>query len=257
MRNLLLVVLGIAIGAIGSYLVLCSGSDPEAASSPAGAEELQSIPDTVSYAIGFSLSLEVAAGLAFDEVEVRAGDMVKGFSDGMTGQTPAVDGDKMQDALYKLHDEVVVRSSRKLQEVNVGYAELCKANAAVSKTYLEEHRAKPGVEVLDNGIQYEVVDSGAGESPGPRDIVVVSFKAELIDGTVSAEQESVEFYIPDMLPAVGQLMMQMKTGDHWIVTVPPAQGFGAAGKPPHIGPNEVVIVDVTLEGIKSPEEVSR
>jgi FKBP-type peptidyl-prolyl cis-trans isomerase FklB len=43
----------------------------------------------------------------------------------------------------------------------------------------------------------------------------------------------------------------MKAGSKWRIHVPPALGYGEQGSPPAIGPNEVLVFEITLVGSRS------
>lgn len=92
--------------------------------------------------------------------------------------------------------------------------------------------------------------SGQGASPGPNDVVVVAFQARLIDRTLISEENEFRAEIAGMISAPRPSSSRMKPGDRWIVAIPSEQAFGIAGREPVVGPNEAVLVDVTLMEIK-------
>jgi len=42
----------------------------------------------------------------------------------------------------------------------------------------------------------------------------------------------------------------MRVGSKWQIGLPPEQAHGLAGKPPIIGPNQALLVDVELLGVE-------
>ena len=51
-------------------------------------------------------------------------------------------------------------------------------------TFLEQNKAKEGVETTSSGLQYKVLEEGGGRSPGPEDTVTVHYRGTLISGQV-------------------------------------------------------------------------
>lgn len=127
---------------------------------------------------------------------------------------------------------------------------LAEANLSKSRTFQEEFGQKTGVTTLSTGIQYEVVVGGSGGWVAPDGTVVVTFKGKLLDGYVFGEAEQKEIRVSTMLPGGRDIVKRMRVGDRWNVAIPPDQAFGIGGRTPDIGPNETLLIDVTLLAIK-------
>ena len=101
----------------------------------------------------------------------------------------------------------------------------------------------------DSGLQYEVLESGDGATPGLTDTVSVYYHGTFEDGRVF--DSSVERGRPIDLPVNGviagwtEALQIMKEGDKWRLTVPPELGYGAAGTGPIPG-NTTLIFEVTM-----------
>ena len=50
--------------------------------------------------------------------------------------------------------------------------------------FLEQNKSKEGVKTLPSGLQYRLIEEGAGRSPGPEDEVTVNYRGTLISGQV-------------------------------------------------------------------------
>ena len=142
-------------------------------------------------------------------------------------------------------------------EEEVGVAEV-EATAAEPLTPLEAGRAflasnamREGVTTTDSGLQYEVLASGDGASPGPTDVVRTHYHGTLVDGRVfdSSVQkgEPLEIGLNRVISGWTEGMQMMRVGDKWKLFIPPELGYGEHGAPGSIiGPNETLIFEVEL-----------
>ena len=108
---------------------------------------------------------------------------------------------------------------------------------------------KQPVKELENGVTYEVINSGSGKSPTPGDRVEVHYHGTLLSGEVfdsSVERgKTSTFNVSRVIPGFSMALLKMKEGDKWRVTIPSAQAYGkqGAGK---IGPDETLIFVIEL-----------
>jgi|TARA_B100002003_G_scaffold118133_1_gene108974 FKBP-type peptidyl-prolyl cis-trans isomerase FklB len=100
-----------------------------------------------------------------------------------------------------------------------------------------------------SGLQYEILESGSGATPGPTDTVSAHYHGTFEDGRVF--DSSVERGEPIDLPVNGviagwtEALQMMKEGDKWRLTVPPKLGYGADGVGPIPG-NSTLVFEVEL-----------
>lgn len=200
----------------------------------------------ISYGVGYGLAYEVAAGLAYDEVDVDAAIVGRGFTDGLSGQTSAIEPRKLEQVMVRLEDEVQKRVAEKLKASDPDFARRCEENLAASRAFVESQRQRPGMKTFDNGIVYEVIESGNGPSPSEAGRAVVAGRILLPDGSVVSEAERVSVYVDTATDAARYVLPKMKVGDHWRVVVPPELAYGVGGKAPLIGPNMALVYDVKL-----------
>ncbi len=108
---------------------------------------------------------------------------------------------------------------------------------------------KQVVEELENGVTYEVINSGSGKTPTPGDRVEVHYHGTLLSGEVfdsSVERgKTSTFDVSRVIPGFSMALLKMKEGDKWRVTIPSGQAYGkqGAGK---IGPDETLIFVIEL-----------
>jgi FKBP-type peptidyl-prolyl cis-trans isomerase len=99
-----------------------------------------------------------------------------------------------------------------------------------------------------------VLKAGSGVKPTEADIVKSQYKGALIDGTIfeqSAVGNPPSIKVAPLMPGLKEAIKLMPVGSKWQVYIPPELGFGAAGKPPKVGPDAVLIYDLELLGINS------
>ena len=127
------------------------------------------------------------------------------------------------------------------------------ANLEKGAVYLEDNSKVIGVKTTDSGLQYMVLQEGAGtEHPGATDRVKVHYHGTLIDGTVfdsSVERgEPISFGLNQVIKGWTEGLQLMVVGEKTRLFIPSELGYGnrPAGK---IGPGSVLIFDVELLGI--------
>jgi FKBP-type peptidyl-prolyl cis-trans isomerase FklB len=103
---------------------------------------------------------------------------------------------------------------------------------------------------LPNGIQYKVLRAGTGPSPRPDDVVVVTYKALTLDGTIAGQGESREVRVGSAIPGAAAVIQMMNRGAKWQVALPPELAHGSAGKYPEVGANETLFGEIELLEIK-------
>ena len=121
------------------------------------------------------------------------------------------------------------------------------------QAFLAENALRANVVTTASGLQYEVLASGNGAAPGPRDIVTTHYHGTFIDGRVfdsSVERGAPTAFPVDLVIRGWQEGLQlMKVGDKWKLYVPPDLGYGAEGAGA-IGPNETLIFEVELLNVQ-------
>ena len=124
------------------------------------------------------------------------------------------------------------------------------ALAETGAAFLAKNAKKPGVTVTASGLQYEVIKSGEGRSPGPTDQVTVHYRGTLIDGrefdSSYKRGKPATFPLNRVITGWTEGLQLMKEGDTWRFFIPPQLGYGQRGAGRLIGPNETLIFEVEL-----------
>lgn len=128
---------------------------------------------------------------------------------------------------------------------------------AANAAFLAADARKPGTVVRSSGVQYRVLKSGFGRRPGGNDIIRISYKVSLINGTV------VDGSVPALPSALAmssltmagltEMLPLMREGDRWQFAVPANLALGSKGSANGaIPPDQTLVFDLTLVSAAPP-----
>jgi peptidylprolyl isomerase len=119
-------------------------------------------------------------------------------------------------------------------------------------------KTKPKVEIPDceppSTLIVKDLKKGTGKTAKPSDEVKVQYvglnfkTGEEFDSSWS-RHEPITFPLEQVIPGWTQGMAGMKVGGRRELIIPPALGYGAAGSPPSIPPNETLVFVIDLLGV--------
>jgi FKBP-type peptidyl-prolyl cis-trans isomerase len=198
----------------------------------------------LSYALGYEAGLD----LGQRKLEVDLDTILRGVRDGYSRKKPEYPPQTMQRVLQAMQ-------SRMVAEARAAYQKLATGNLQKARAFFAENGKKPGVVTLPSGVQYKVLGSGKDDkSPTVDSEVTLQYRGQFLDGTVfgdTADSGKPAVYpVKYMIPGWRQIITRMHVGDHWQVFVPPDQAYGIRGDLPRIGPNEALVFDIQLLGVK-------
>lgn len=197
--------------------------------------------DKANYAIGVNLISNLRQqGIDFDLDLV-----IRGMRDASAGKL-ALSDEEVRIGIQEY--QVAVRQKRSLAMANA----TIEARLA-GEAFLEKNKAAAGVVTLPSGVQYRVVKAGTGKTPAGADTVEVKFRGTLpsgkqFDGTGAGKTAS--FKVDTAIRGWAEALKLMPAGSTWEIVVPAPLAYGPGGKPGVVGPNEVVILETELLGIK-------
>ena len=121
----------------------------------------------------------------------------------------------------------------------------------------EEFMAKiaktEGLNKLENGVYYEVIEEGKGEIPADTSMVKVNYEGKLINDTVFdssyKRNEPTSFRCNQVIPGWTNALTHMPVGSKWKVYIPQDQAYGdrEAGQ---IKPFSALVFTIELLGIE-------
>lgn len=199
-------------------------------------------PETDEARLGYSLGVTLGQSIQQDVRDLDVGAFTQAVQDVFAGGELAMSDEEMAEALMRFQQEAMAARQAEAEQ-------RAETNRAEGEAYLAANAEAEGVEVTASGLQYRVLESGDGASPGPEDGVEVHYEGTLIDGTVfdsSYERgEPVSFRVNQVIDGWQEALQLMSVGDSWEIVIPAELGYGAQGQGP-IGPHETLIFRVEL-----------
>ncbi|MBT8446902.1 MAG: FKBP-type peptidyl-prolyl cis-trans isomerase [Gammaproteobacteria bacterium] len=191
-----------------------------------------------SYAIG----TQIAQSLERQGVEVDIDAFYLALRDVFAGDPPRITPEQMAAAL-----------SRGEEKAREDFRTVAADNLARGAAFLEENAKRDDVTALSNGLQYEVLRTGAGDHPSASDVVTVHYTGTLIDGrefdSSRRRGEPATFPLGNVIKGWQEAVPLMRVGDRWKIYVPPELAYGVKGAGAVIGPNSTLIFEIELLGI--------
>lgn len=196
--------------------------------------------DKLSYALGMSM------GHNFKGTGIKtlnSADFAAGVASVYDGVKPEMTFDEAK----RIVNEYFAKLEAEMQAEAAKQGEVNRKNG---EAFLTENAKREGIKVTESGLQYEVLESGKGDSPKASDNVEVHYTGKLIDGTVF--DSSVErgmpasFGVTQVIPGWVEALQLMHEGDKWRLYIPSDLAYGPNGAGGVIGPNMTLIFDVEL-----------
>lgn len=122
-----------------------------------------------------------------------------------------------------------------------------------NQEYLDANAKKAGTVVRPSGLQYRVVKTGTGKTPGPNDTVTVAYKGALVDGYVFDQTKPGQTHdlpVAKLIAGWQEALSLMKEGDEWELVIPASLGYGAQGAGT-VPSNQTLIFDMQLIAVKA------
>lgn len=207
----------------------------------------QSYEEKISYTMGYEMGGYVRSMSA----DIQQKELLAGVKDAFGEEAAALSPEQMA--------AVKQEFAKKMQEAQQKQlAEMKAKNLAEGNAFLEENKGKDGVVVTDSGLQYQVLAKGEGPLATEQDIVSVNYTGTLIDGTefdsTQKHGKPVEFQVNQVIPGWTEALKLMNPGSKLRLVIPPALAYGEQGAAPVIQPNSVLVFEVELLSINSPEQ---
>jgi FKBP-type peptidyl-prolyl cis-trans isomerase len=200
--------------------------------------ELKTDIQKLSYALGLDL------GSYFKTLgeDIDLNILQQGLMDSYTGNKPLLTREETA--------QIQQQFAQKQQEKQIkDTLEMITKNNKAAEDFLKENGTKEGVTTTESGLQYKVISQGDGAKPKAEDIVKVHYKGTLMDGTEFdssySRNEPAVFPLNQVIPGWTEAVQLMN--------VPPTLAYGDRGAPPVIEPGSMLVFEVELLGIETPE----
>jgi len=202
-------------------------------------KDAKQIEEKASYGYGFDVGSNIAHSLKVQSITLKIDALLSGLRDALEGKKPAYPEDELENAKNEHRKLMLTKAAKK--------------NKEEGEVFLAANKKKEGVKTLESGLQYMVLKTGDGPSPGPTDRVTTHYHGTYIDGTVfdsSVERgEPATFALNEVIPGWTEALQLMKVGDKWRLFIPSKLAYDIKGKGP-IGPNAVLVFEIELLAIE-------
>lgn len=204
-----------------------------------------------SYAVGMIMATEwKERGIDLDpDIVFRA------VKDEQAGGPTLLSQEEMRVTLQRLSQNLRERAQKMREEAMLRSQLEGQTNMQEGAAFLAQNKTRPGVVTLPDGLQYRILKEGTGPMPTVNDTVKVNYRGTFIDGTEfdSSAKEGghpIEFPVRGVIPGWTEALQKMKVGSKWQLYIPSNLAYGPRGAGGAIGPNETLIFDIELLGVK-------
>jgi len=196
-----------------------------------------------SYTLGYQIGGQLAAQIREGGLDLDPDAFAQAIADVLSGRPPAMTTAEMEAALEMRQQQEKVRQN-----------DAAENGRPRGEAFQAEYSQRQGVVVTASGLQYRVIETGEGRSPGPADTVVVHYVGRLIDGTEFDSSRDrgtpATFSLGGIIPGWQEALQLMHEGDVWEVVIPSELAYGARGAGTSIGPNETLVFEIELISVK-------
>jgi len=219
------------------------GPGQSAAVKTAAPLTLKTDKDKISYAIG----LNVGKAMKRDGVDVDPDILTRAIKDVFSDAKLLLTDQEAQTTLTALQGDL--RKKQELQQ-----QQLAETNKKEGDEFLAANKTKEGVVTLPSGLQFKIVQEGAGPKPAAADTVTVNYRGTLLNGTEFDSSfkrgQPASFSVGQIIKGWTEALELMPVGSKWQLFIPPDLAYGLRGAGPSIGPNSTLVFDVELLSIQ-------
>ena len=196
-----------------------------------------------SYTLGYQIGGQLAAQIREGGLDLDPDAFAQAIADVLSGRPPAMTAAQMEAALEMRQQQEKVRQN-----------DAAETGRPRGEAFQVEYSQRQGVVATASGLQYRVIETGEGRSPGPADTVVVHYVGRLIDGTEFDSSRDrgtpATFSLGGIIPGWQEALQLMREGDTWEVVIPSELAYGDRGAGTSIGPNETLVFEIELISVK-------
>ena len=206
--------------------------------------DISSENDRINYSIGYKMGSDLKG----QRVELNAEQLLNGVQDALSAAAPRMTPEAMSATLFELKRRIMaLQQEERLQTAQ--------RNRKQGEAFLAENATQEGTIVLASGLQYSILENGAGKSPDKDDWVKVHYRGTLLDGkefdSSYRREAPAAFQVDSVIDGWTEALQLMKAGDKWQLFIPPELAYGERGMGSRIPPNSLLIFELELLSIKS------
>jgi FKBP-type peptidyl-prolyl cis-trans isomerase len=207
-----------------------------------GMKDVLSGVKSLDYVIGAHLATQIQRA----EVDLDAETLSLAVREALTNVPPKLNPQQSQEAMKRLNEELAKKKEAKKALENA------KALEAANK-FLETNGKAKDVKQTPSGLQYVIEKQGEGKSPTENEMATLNFKCSLLDTTLverSPETGPARKAMRSLPKGLQEGLALLKTGSKAKFWIPPALGYGEAGRLGLVKANAVLVYEVELLGVE-------
>lgn len=205
-----------------------------------------------AYAIGASTAKYLMNQISGQEklgIKTDKDIVIEGFLDVFK------DGSKIKnDEIEKLLNDRAAKLNKAVDAIAKAEVE---KNLKAGKEFMAKNAKNPNVKTTKSGVQYEILKSAKGDKPKPESIIVLNYKAYLLDGTVFDETYSAKMpahlSMINLIDGLQEGLLMMDTGSKYKFVIPSNLAYGNEGMEKIPGGSTVVFEAELLKVLKPGE----
>jgi FKBP-type peptidyl-prolyl cis-trans isomerase len=202
---------------------------------PCLAQKKMTQNDSIAYAVFYNTAMQLNS----TNTTYKSAIVQQAIADAAK-KKPAVNLEKC----FNTYRQIIDKS--KTMENQTKYA----ANVTEGVDFMKKNGTRPEVKTLANGIQYEIITEGTGESPAVKDDITVHYAGTLINGTEFdssyKRNQPITFPLGNLIKGWQEVIPFMKKGAKYKMVLPYNYAYGERGAGAGIPPYATLIFEVEL-----------
>ena len=194
--------------------------------------------ETDSQKYSYALGIQVGQSIKMQNIEIDPNILNMAISD------------VLSDKPLRLPENEMVLAVRNVREkLETQQKEQFEVNKLAGQKFLEENKKKEGIKVTESGLQYKIIEEGAGKKPKSNSKVELHYKGMLIDNTEfdsSYKRNShATFDVNGTIPGMSEALKLAKEGSKLVLYIPNELAYGERGLP-GVPPGSTLIFELEL-----------
>ncbi|MGI9287104.1 MAG: FKBP-type peptidyl-prolyl cis-trans isomerase [Pseudomonadales bacterium] len=199
-----------------------------------------------SYAMGVRMATQLQQKLEQGGMPLDSSSFEKGIQDALSGAQPQLSPTEIQAVIQ------IYRTQHYMKR-----ASIAESNKRAGDSFRKANKAKNGVVETTSGLQYRVLEEGAGKQPAATDTVVVHYRGTRVNGKefdssyTRGEPATFVGLSEGIIDGWREALQLMQKGAKWELVIPPELAYGTEGSGDiGIGPDQTLIYQIELLSVK-------
>ena len=224
---------------VTSSLLSAQTAEEEEEVKQPSAEELR---ERISMALGHQAGVR-AKLKRIEKDDIVSQHFTEGFDLALKGEAHPFSPEEIREAFSLLQLEITKRE-----------VALAKTNKEAQELFLLENGAKEGINTRESGLQYQVLEPGNDVVAGNQ--AEIHYVGTLLNGVefeASEGEKPTLLSLDEVIAGFREAVTLMPVGARWKIFVPSDLAYGEVRRSDLIGPNQLLIFEIELVGMKAKE----